>query len=144
MSFLESAALVQIGKNSREAELITARGDAEIAEMRLDAAEARYDNVLIRGKAQIHNLRARYKAHEAVEKEMVEVIVKYEPDNPLTDPVEVEKKVDALQVQYASDPEVIKMTYPDGRVEGDPYPLKVIEDPDHPGVMISVTRNALA
>ena len=144
MSFLESAALVQIGKNSREAELITARGDAEIAEMRLDAAEARYDNVLIRSKAQIHNMRARYKAYETVEKEMVEVIVKYEPDNPLTDPVEVEKKVDALQIKYASDPDVIKYTYPGGKVEGDPYPLKVIEDPDRPGVMISVTKMGVA
>ena len=137
MSFLESAALVQIGKNSREAELITARGDAEIAEMR-------YDRVLIRGKAQIHNLRARYRAHEEVEKEMVEVIVKYEPDNPLTDPVEVDKKISELQVKYASDPEVIKITYPDGRVEGDPYPLQVKEHPDYPGVKVSVPRNALA
>ena len=137
MSFLESAALVQIGKNSREAELITAKGDAEIAEMR-------YDRVLIRGKAQIHNLRARYKAHEEVEKEMVEVIVKYEPDNPLTDKVEVEKKISELQVKYASDPDVIKMTYPEGRVEGDPYPLQVKEHPNYPGVKVSVTRNGLA
>ena len=137
MSFLESAALVQIGKNSREAELITARGDAEIAEMR-------YDSVLVRGKAQIHNLRARYKAHEAVEKEMVEVIVKYEPDNPLTDKVEVEKKISELQVKYASDPDVIKMTYPGGKVEGDPYPLQVKEHPNYPGVKVSVTRNGLA
>ena len=144
MSFLESAALVQIGKNSRDAELITARGDAEIAEMRLDAAEARYDSVLIRGKAQIHNLRARYKAHEEVEKEMVEVIVKYEPDNPLTDQVEVEKKISELQVKYASDPDVIKMTYPEGRVEGDPYPLQVREHSGYPGVKVSVPRNGLA
>ena len=137
MSFLESAALVQIGKNSREAELITAKGDAEIAEMR-------YDRVLIRGKAQIHNLRARYKAHEEVEKEMVEVIVKYEPDNPLTDKVEVEKKISELQVKYASDPDVIKMTYPGGKVEGDPYPLQVREHSNYPGVKVSVPRNALA
>ena len=142
MSFLESAALVQIGKNSREAELITARGDAEIAEMRLDAAEARYDDILIRGKAQIHNLRARDMAHEAVEKEMVEVIVKYEPDNPLTDPVEIEKRICGLQIKYASDPEVIERTYPDGKVEGDPYPLKIKEYPD--GVKVSEPRNALA
>ena len=144
MSFLESAALVQIGKNSRAAELITARGDAEIAEMRLDAAEARYDDVLIRGKAQIHCLRARGAAHEAVEKEMSEVIAKYAPDHLLTDLFEVEKKVDALQVKYVNDPEVIKRTYPDGEVEGDPYPLEVIEDPDHPGVALSVPRDALA
>ena len=144
MSFLESAALVQIGKNSREAELITARGDAEIAEMRLDAAEERYDNVLIRGKAQIHNLRARGAAHEAVEKEMGEVIAKYEPDHLLTNPDEIEKKVDALQIKYVNDPGVIKRTYPDGKIEGDPYPLNIKEDSERPGVMISVARNALA
>ena len=135
MSFLESAALVQIGKNSREAELITARGDAEIAEMR-------YDRVLIRGKAQIHNLRARDMAHEEIEKEMVEVIVKYEPDNPLTDPVEIEKRICGLQIKYVNDPEVIKRTYPGGKVEGDPYPLKIKEYPD--GVKVSEPRNALA
>ena len=137
MSFLESAALVQIGKNSREAELITAKGDAEIAEMR-------YDSVLIRGKAQIHNLRARGAAHEAVEKEMGEVIAKYEPDHLLTNPDEIEKKVDALQIKYVNDPGVIKRTYPDGKIEGDPYPLNIKEDSERPGVMISVTRNALA
>ena len=139
MSFLESAALVQIGKNSREAALITARGDAEIAEMRYDRVNDLYREATILGKAQVHNMRARHTAHVAVEKEMGEVIAKYEPNNPLTDPDEIEKKVDTLQVKYALDPEVIKRTYPDGKIEGDPCPLEVIEDPDRPGVMISVT-----
>ena len=111
---------------------------------RYRALENELRDTLIRGKAQIHNLRARYKAHEEVEREMVEVIVKYEPDNPLTDKVEVEKKISELQVKYASDPEVIKMTYPEGRVEGDPYPLQIREHSGYPGVKVSVPRNALA
>ena len=111
---------------------------------RYRALENELHDTFIRGKAQIHNLRARYRDHEEVEREMVEVIVKYEPDNPLTDKVEVEKKISELQVKYASDPDVIKMTYPEGRVEGDPYPLQVREHSDYPGVKVSVPRNALA
>ena len=111
---------------------------------RYRALEYTYQDTLIRGKAQIHNCRARIRAHETVEKEMGEALARHEPDNPLTDPAEVEKKVDALQIQYVSDPNVIKITYPNGKIEGDPYPLKVKEDPNRPGVMISVTRNGIA
>ena len=111
---------------------------------RYRALENELHDTLIRSKAQIHNMRARYKAHEAVEREMGEALARHEPDNPLTDPAEVEKKVDALQIQYVSDPNVIKITYPNGKIEGDPYPLKVKEDPNRPGVMISVTRNCIA
>ena len=111
---------------------------------RYRALENELRDTMIRSKAQIHNMRARYKAHEAVEREMGEALARHEPDNPLTDPVEVEKKVDALQIQYVSDPEVIKRTYPSGKVEGNPYPLEVMEDPDRPSVMISVTRKSIA
>ena len=111
---------------------------------RYRALENELRDTMIRSKAQIHNLRARYKAHETVEKAMGEVIAKYEPGNIFTDPAEVVKEVDALQIQYASDPKVIKITYPNGKIEGDPYPLKVKEDPNRPGVMISVTRNGIA
>ena len=111
---------------------------------RYRALENELRDTMIRSKAQIHNLRARYKAHETVEKAMGEVIAKYEPGNIFTDPAEVEKKVDALQVEYASNLDVIKMTYPSGKVEGNPYPLEVMEDPERPGVMISVTRKSIA
>ena len=140
MSFLESAALVQIGKNSREAELITARGDAEIAEMRYNRISSLYQETMILGKAQVHNMRARRKAYVAVGKEMGEVIAKYEPDNPLSDPIGIEKKVDALHIEYVNDPDVIKQTYPDGKIEGDPCPIEVVEnDPMYPGRTVSVS-----
>ena len=71
-----------------------------------------------RAKAHIHALRTRNKARQEVEASMSEVIAKYEPDNPLTSPEHVEALVDVLQAERFEDPEIVKRTYPDGKIVG--------------------------
>lgn len=109
-----------------------AAGGGAMAEAGIGAVwQERHNKFVFAAKGQVHGLRADLYAHKATEDQLIAALKVENANHPLASREAVDAAVDDKYAKALLDPEVIKKTYPDGRlpkgvVDGDP-PIGVLQ-----------------
>lgn len=71
---------------------------------------------VFRAKSHVHGLRAEKQAHQRVEDQLIAALKAENANHPLASSEAVNTALDREFIKALTDPEVIKRTYPDGRL----------------------------
>ena len=102
-----------------------AKRNTNAVQAELNAVESELNTAKFIAKSHVHGLRAALVARKNIEAELVEALKAANANHPLASKEAVEAAVENERVKAILDPEVIKKTYPDGKlpknaVSGDP------------------------
>lgn len=89
---------------------------AEEAVQKLEEVAERYNRMSFVARSHVHGLRARILAHEALEEELIKALKAENANHPLASREAVDEWLDKKVMENLFDPEVIKHTYPDGKL----------------------------
>ena len=102
--------LAQLSKANRETDNVV-RAHNEVVDQ--------YADYIFRAKSHVHGLRAVDRAHVCTEELLIAALKAENPNHPLASKEAVEAVFENERVKAILNPEVIKRTYPDGRLPND-------------------------
>ena len=121
--------LLLLGELAREKSL--ANQEAGFAAKHRQEEIEEHNKFVFCAKSHVHGLRSSIAARKNIEAELIEALKAENPNHPLASIEAVEAAVENERVKTILDPEVIKKTYPDGKlpkgaVGGDPLGARTI------------------